>query len=81
MVLFDLETGIATPSQDPRRAVCGPVALGTRPGTIAATGDEDGAIRVGPVTGEEPHLLLGHEDTIYSLAFDPPWPMDRLRRE
>jgi WD40 repeat protein len=31
----------------------------------------DGEIRVGPVTGEEPHLLLGHESTVFSLAIDP----------
>jgi WD40 repeat protein len=40
-------------------------------GTIAATGDLDGVIRVGPVTGEEPHLLLGKPDEIYDLAIDP----------
>jgi WD40 repeat protein len=40
-------------------------------GTIAATGDLDGVIRVSPVTGEEPRLLLGHEAMIISLAFDP----------
>ncbi len=68
-VVFDLETGIATPLETHGDRVWA-VAL-DKTGTIAATGDEDGAIRVGPVTGGEPHLLLGHEDTIYSLAFDP----------
>jgi WD40 repeat protein len=29
-------------------------------GTIVATGDADGLVRVGRVTGEEPHLLYGH---------------------
>ena len=29
-------------------------------GTIVATGDLDGVVRVGRATGEEPHLLLGH---------------------
>jgi WD40 repeat protein len=38
---------------------------------IAATGDADGVIRVGPVTGEEPQLLLGHQARVSSLAFDP----------
>ena len=40
-------------------------------GTIAATGDLEGVIRVGSITGEEPHLLLGHESPISSIAFDP----------
>jgi WD40 repeat protein len=39
--------------------------------TIVATGDSDGIIRVGPVTGEEPHLLLGHDGEIFCLAIDP----------
>ena len=46
------------------------VALGPN-GAVAVTGDKDGEIRVGPVTGEEPHLLLGHESTVFSLAVDP----------
>ena len=32
------------------------------------TGDHDGVVRVGPVTGEEPHLLLGHKGPINGLA-------------
>ncbi len=68
-VVLDLDTGVATPLETHGDRVWA-VAL-DKTGTIAATGDEDGAIRVGPITGEEPHLLLGHEDTIYSLAFDP----------
>ena len=28
-------------------------------------------VRVGPITGGEPHLLLGHESRIKSLAVDP----------
>ena len=40
-------------------------------GTVAATGDKDGTIRVGPVTGEEPHLLFGHDGTAEHIAFDP----------
>jgi WD40 repeat protein len=42
-----------------------------RDGTVVVTGDRNGVIRVGPVTGEEPHLLLGHEGEIRLLAFDP----------
>jgi WD40 repeat protein len=40
-------------------------------GTMAVTGDEDGVIRVGPITGEEPHLLLGNPGEIYAVAVDP----------
>ncbi len=28
-------------------------------------------MRVGPVTGEEPHLLLGHEEHVKAVAFSP----------
>jgi WD40 repeat protein len=40
-------------------------------GTIMVTGDMTGAVRVGPVTGTEPHLLLGHEGRINAVAIDP----------
>jgi hypothetical protein len=40
-------------------------------GQILVTGDMDGVVRVGPVTGEEPHLLLGHEGWIFGLAVSP----------
>jgi WD40 repeat protein len=33
-------------------------------GTHAVTGSVDGSIRVGPITGEEPHLLLGQSGWI-----------------
>jgi WD40 repeat protein len=38
---------------------------------IAATGDWDGLVRVGPVTGEEPHLLYGHDLEVLSVAVSP----------
>jgi WD40 repeat protein len=40
-------------------------------GTVAVTGASDGTIRVGPVTGDEPHLLLGHDGIVLDLAVDP----------
>jgi WD40 repeat protein/predicted Ser/Thr protein kinase len=40
-------------------------------GTIAVTGDLDGVVRVGPITGAEPHLLFGHELQISSVAVSP----------
>jgi WD40 repeat protein len=38
---------------------------------ILVTGDLDGIVRVGPITGEAPHLLLGHTGGITSLAISP----------
>jgi WD40 repeat protein len=40
-------------------------------GTMAITGDDQGVIRVGPISGEEPHLLLGSPNKISDLAVDP----------
>jgi WD40 repeat protein len=40
-------------------------------GRILVTGDIDGVVRAGPVTGEEPHLLLGHEGFIKGLTISP----------
>jgi WD40 repeat protein len=40
-------------------------------GGLVVTGDRDGEVRVGRTTGEEPHLLLGHEGTIQAVAIDP----------
>jgi WD40 repeat protein len=40
-------------------------------GRAIVTGDVDGVVRVGPVTGEEPHLLLGHQGMIMSVAVSP----------
>jgi WD40 repeat protein len=37
-------------------------------GRVVVTGDHDGVVRVGPVTGEEPHLLLGHKGPVNGLA-------------
>jgi WD40 repeat protein len=40
-------------------------------GRIVVTGDSQGVVRVGPVTGEEPHLLLGHDSPVRALAVSP----------
>ena len=34
-------------------------------GRRVVTGSRDGTVRVGPITGEEPHLLFGHEGSIW----------------
>jgi WD40 repeat protein len=40
-------------------------------GRVVVTGGEDGVVRVGPVTGEEPHLLIGHKGPVVGLAVSP----------
>jgi len=40
-------------------------------GKIVVTGDLDGVVRVGPIAGDEPHLLFGHELEVSSVAFSP----------
>lgn len=39
-------------------------------GKIAVTGDYDGIVRVGPVSGEEPHLLYGHRPGMEIASVD-----------
>ena len=39
-------------------------------GTRVVTGSRDGTVRVGPVTGEEPHLLIGHRAPIWGVRVD-----------
>jgi WD40 repeat protein len=38
---------------------------------VVATGLRNGVIQVGTVTGEEPHLLIGHQRNVALLAIDP----------
>jgi WD40 repeat protein len=40
-------------------------------GLVAATGDVDGAIRVGRLSGDAPHLLYGHEAPVQRVALSP----------
>jgi WD40 repeat protein len=40
-------------------------------GDLVATGDHGGIVRVGPVSGEEVHLLIGHDTGIFAIAFTP----------
>jgi WD40 repeat protein len=40
-------------------------------GRVAATGDSDGVVRVGLLSGGEPHLLMGHEGPVTELAISP----------
>ncbi|MBZ5590524.1 MAG: hypothetical protein LAO05_18395, partial [Acidobacteriia bacterium] len=40
-------------------------------GSTLVTGGWDGVVRVGPLTGEEPHLLFGHTSPVESVAVSP----------
>jgi WD40 repeat protein/tRNA A-37 threonylcarbamoyl transferase component Bud32 len=35
------------------------------------TGSRDGTVRIGPVNGDEPHLLLGHTAALWTVTADP----------
>ena len=41
------------------------------PSEQVITGSRDGIVRVGKLTGEEPHLLMGHEGTVVGLQLEP----------
>ena len=68
-VLFDLVSGGSRRLASHGSRV-GPVALDPS-GTLAVTGGFDGVVQVGPVTGEAPHLLLGHRGTLWAVAVHP----------
>jgi WD40 repeat protein len=40
-------------------------------GAIAAISGNDGVVRVGPATGEPPHLLFGDDEAVETVAIDP----------
>jgi WD40 repeat protein len=40
-------------------------------GTVAASGDREGIVRVGRMSGGEPHLLVGHDGPVGSVAISP----------
>jgi WD40 repeat protein len=48
----------------------GAVALSSD-ATLVASASVDGTIRIGPISGEEPHLFFGHEGVVWTLAFSP----------
>jgi WD40 repeat protein len=48
----------------------GSVALDPK-GEVAVTGSRDGIVRVGPVTGEAPHLLYGHHRPANNVKVSP----------
>jgi WD40 repeat protein len=40
-------------------------------GSNLITGDVDGVVRVGPISGDAPHQLLGHSGTVKDIVVDP----------
>jgi WD40 repeat protein len=67
----DLQTG-ETRRIGTHRARPGVIALDpTNRWIVSAGGSDNNAVRVGPVSGEEPHLLLGHADGVTALAVSP----------
>jgi len=38
---------------------------------MLATTSLDGTVRIGPASGEEPHLFFGHEGLTWGIAFSP----------
>jgi WD40 repeat protein len=68
-VFIDLDAGVSNRLDSHGTQVWD--ATLSRDGTVVATGGRNGIIRVGPATGEDPHLLLGHEYMVTPLDIDP----------
>ena len=67
--VFDLATGV---SREITRHGDKLNALALDPsGTVLVTADNDGVMRAGPLTGEEPYLLYGHTGPVQSVAVSP----------
>jgi WD40 repeat protein len=68
-VFFDADSGTAT-RLDQYGDHVSSAALDPRNNTVI-TGHANGDIRVGSLGDGEPHLLLGHEGSVWALAVDP----------
>jgi WD40 repeat protein len=69
LVLLDLERGTSRRITTHGAQISG--FLLSPSGQVILTASPDGTLRVGPATGGEPHLLLGHEGRITALAISP----------
>jgi len=69
VVLLDLDSNTATPLDAFGDEVI-TVAIDPE-GTFMVTGSLEGEVRAGPLTGENPHLFLGHESAVNRVAIDP----------
>jgi WD40 repeat protein len=68
-VFVDLDTGVSTVLETHGGQIRS-LALDAE-GTVAVTGDLDGTVRIGYVTGEEPRVLLGQKQAVEALDIDP----------
>jgi WD40 repeat protein/DNA-binding winged helix-turn-helix (wHTH) protein len=72
-LLLDLTKGTSRPSD--QFGAFGSYGSGARAlhgsGMVAATGSLDGIVRVGRLSGEEPHLLIGHRGAIDFIEISP----------
>lgn len=68
LTVIDLKTGKSYPITTHGNRVC--TLDVDQSGTILATGDFDGILRIGPISGEEPHLIFGHK-TVGAIAIQP----------
>jgi WD40 repeat protein len=69
LLLFDLGEKTSRPITTHGSSLS--VAVLSPSGRVVVTGDTGGVVRVGPVSGEEPHLLLGHKGMVTALAISP----------
>jgi len=68
-MVHDLTGGTAWPLASHGLLVTRAAFDGT--GSIVVSGDREGVLRIGSVTGEEPHLLFGHEGAITAVDVSP----------
>jgi WD40 repeat protein len=66
--VFDLAEGISRRITTHGNAFCAAVDPS---GRILVSGGTDGLVRVGPVSGGEPHLLFGHTGPVITMAVSP----------
>jgi WD40 repeat protein len=69
VIVMDVATGVQRRLNGHEKDVVA-VAIDAA-GERIATGAGNGVVRVGWVTGEEPHLLIGHRELVNTLAFSP----------
>lgn len=68
LVRFGMDEGASTTVPDPGGA--SGIAFNDDE-TLMATAGSDGIVRVMPLSGGEPHLLLGHKGVVRTVAFSP----------
>jgi WD40 repeat protein len=70
LIMTNLATGrqdrILSHGENPQAAAIDPSEQ-----WIVTGGAGDGLVRVGPISGEEPHVLYGHQGKIWAVAFSP----------